>query len=585
MSTRSGPRHPKRRPPPRGRAAPAARHHAGRWADLALAVACAALALWMQRRVLGAYFSPDDLIHFERVRGLLVDPPTLWRFLSNQAYMRAALAWWGADPVPSHAVNWLLHAANAVLLYAGTRVLGGGRAAAAVVAGTFAASRLFLPALYQTIGFGEAASLTGTLAALGLALRGKGAWRWASLPVFAVALLNKETVAFAPLALWIASPGPSGERRRGLLPLVALGAVYFVGLALAHGGAAGARGGAYEAGFGMNLVHNLMTYLVWSVDLRQPIPDARAAIDPSAWRLGAAVLVAWIALAAAAWRRTRLPAIGLGWFALALAPVLPLVSHSYTYYLYVPWAGLALALGGAVDAFARGRAWAWAVAAALIAAHATASERLTETRMRLEVAGFKLPLDPFLRKSEVARATVTSFGETIGAERDSVVVYSAAEAVRAFGASSGVEVKAVADSAPAYDLVRNVLDDGRALRAFYPNVDTVVFAGRWTPELAGYRLFVVNQVGRLSHQGRGAQAALRVGDLLILNRYPQAARDLLAEAVRTYPDDARLRYTYGYVLDLLGESVAARAELQELVRRAPNDSLATRARAVLRSRP
>src|SRR5437867_1142998 len=66
-------------------------------------LACVVLALWVHRRALGAYFSPDDLISFERVRGLLPPHPLpFWRFLSGPVYFAAGLRVFGVDPFSFH---------------------------------------------------------------------------------------------------------------------------------------------------------------------------------------------------------------------------------------------------------------------------------------------------------------------------------------------------------------------------------------------------------------------------------------------------------------------------------------------------
>jgi hypothetical protein len=547
-----------------------------------LALACAALALWVQRRALGAYFSPDDLVHFERIRGLLPNPVTPWRLLSNQAYMSAALARFGADPVPYHLVNWLLHGLNVVLVYAATRALGAGRAAAVAAAGLFGASRLFMAALFQAVGFGELMALTATLAALGLAARRGAAAGWAASAAFAVALLSKETVAFAPAAVLLCGAGAEARppRRGPVLLLLALGAGYFAYLTASNASRIGAGGDAYQASLGPELFHNLMTYAAWAVDLRNPIPDVRTAIDPGAWRVGLWVILGWAAVAALTFRRTRLPALGLAWFLFTLMPVLPLAHHTFAYYLYVPFAGLALAVGGTLATLAPRRRWRGALVALVVGAHAWNADRLLDQRLRLQVPGVGLPLDPFVRKCEVARRTVTSFATATSGRRLSAVLYSPAVARRYFGASSGREMGAGVDSA-AYDIVREVLDQGRALRALQPGLDTLAFVSRWTAELDDFDLFIVGAGGQLVSMGRGAPALQRVGGLLIRKGYAAAARDFLAEAVRAHPDDPPLRYMLGYVLDALGERAAARAELEELVRRSPGDSLATRALSIV----
>ena len=83
--------------------------------DAWLALACALLALWTQRRAMSIYFHPDDLISMEWTRGILPSPDFgLWRLLSGKAYFAAALSVFGTDPFPYHLLNLLVHMANVV---------------------------------------------------------------------------------------------------------------------------------------------------------------------------------------------------------------------------------------------------------------------------------------------------------------------------------------------------------------------------------------------------------------------------------------------------------------------------------------
>ena len=43
---------------------------------------------------------------------------------------------------------------------------------------------------------------------------------------------------------------------------------------------------------GIHLFHNLMTYLWWSVELKNPLPDLVSSFSTTAWRVGVWVLVA-----------------------------------------------------------------------------------------------------------------------------------------------------------------------------------------------------------------------------------------------------------------------------------------------------
>jgi tetratricopeptide (TPR) repeat protein len=577
-----------RTPRPKARAArPAARFADARALDVALALVCGALALWAQRRTLDAYFSIDDLVHFERLRGLVPGTSSIWRWISNEAYMRGALGWFGANARPYHVVNWLLHGANAALLYAFVRALGGGAPGAVLAAGLFSTSRLYLPALFQAVGMGELLALTGTLGAMLLALRDGVRARVLALASFVVALLAKESVAFLPAVLLISTGRDESLRSRLARagPLLVLGLGYFAFLYVMNSKLGGARGEAYAMGFGTNLFHNLMTYCAWVADLRSPMPDARNGIDELAWKVGLWVALGLLLIALATIRRTRLPLVGAAWFVLALGPILPLLHHSFAYYLYAPLAGLGLLLGGALDATVRNRVAAWALVMLAIVAHAWRSDQLTEIRLLLRVRGSDLALDSFLRKSEVAHHAAAGVERAItGREHVKIFVYRPPIRQHMYSATTGQEIsmdQAAAAPIRKYDLVTEVLDQGRALRAIYPAIDTLVFADRWEPALKDYELFLIGEGYGLYSMGTGAEAVNKVAGLLVTNEYPEIARQLYADAIVAMPDDASLRVRYAELLEQSGDRAAATAQLEEALRRSPSDPAAMQARAML----
>ena len=118
---------------------------------------CMGLAFFIYRRVLGAYFSPDDFILLERARGLAPVPATIWRALSGTAYWWVAARVFGGNPLPYHVVMLTLHAANVALLFVLIRRMGGSVAVATLASGAFATSRLFFSAIYPASSVGELA--------------------------------------------------------------------------------------------------------------------------------------------------------------------------------------------------------------------------------------------------------------------------------------------------------------------------------------------------------------------------------------------------------------------------------------------
>ncbi len=610
-SRSAAPAHPASVFPARGRA----------WQSWIVGSACALLALWTYRHALGAFFTTDDFQVMEQARGLLPRSTSLWRLLSGRVYFGAATALFGSRPFPYHLVNWLLHGLNAALLFAWVRSRGARIPSAALAAALFGASRLYLGAVYPATGVGELLALSFTLGALLLTRRDGPAFAGGAAALFAAALLCKENVLLLPLLLLLPGPGAGDlrARLRRAAPLLGLGALLLAYLALSHVRSRSLGGDAYAMEFGANLFHNLMTYLTWSFNLKDAVPDGPG-LSVTAWHAG---LFMAAAVAAGAWlsrRRSGLGPMGALWWLLALLPVLPLTHHSYLYYLYAPMAGLAMWgagwlewLGdvlerrppGAAPAPSRqrtgtreaGRPAASASRAAppavplagvalgllallLAAAHAMVSARLLHERVSEQLEGIPLPRDPYLRKSELARNASADMAAYVAAGGRRAVFLTPAGSDRIFDASTGRLTGGVRGK-KTYNLFEASLDHGRALRAFHPELDTVAFVDRWTPQYRDFDILIYSAEGHALSFGRGLAGHKGLVQALIQYRYHEAARQHLETVVPMFPDDPQLRWWYSYVLGKLGDIPGSRVQLEELVRRAPEDTLASRARALL----
>lgn len=518
-----------------------------RWLEGFAVLACVGLALWIQRHALEGFFGPDDFVVLERARGLLPRPHSLWRILF-EGYVAGAFRAFGTVPRPYLVAAWLLHGANVVLLYAWARRAGGGALAATVAAGLFGVSRLHFTTLGQVATGGE-------LLSAGLLLAALLAWGWRgwtgtafSAVLFLAALLAKENVALVPLILLL--PGPAGDPWRSRLgrsaPLLALGVLWWLYLISSGVRTSVLGGAAYATGTGVNLFHNLMTYAEWTVDLDRPVPDLFGTYSGVAWVTGG-----WLyaGLGAAAWlarRRHPLPALGAAWWLLGLLPVIPLLYHSYLHYLYLPSAGLALALGGTLEwavlgLSTRGRGgagrtsrgarvhaapgpgWGWLPAVALVLGYALVSSGLIAVRLRERLPTLDLPIDPFLRKTELARRTAEG---TAGAVR------------------AGIRrVAFLVPEGPAgayHDLIRATLDQGRGLRFLQPGLDSVAYVTRWSPAHGEFELFAQDPDGRTRRLGRGPEALLEWSALLARDGSADQACAALDSALVAWPADTRL---------------------------------------------
>jgi hypothetical protein len=379
---------------------------------------CLVPALWVHWRSLASFFtSPDDLVYLEQASGLVPTPFKLFRYLSEVLYFRVMFGIVGLQPFPFHAVTMVLHLANIALVFSFARAQGIGGRTAALGATLFGVFPLFSTVLSSAVGINDELALALALGAL-LALRLKGlAGVLAPAVLFALGMLSKESVIFFPLLAFIpAARGPGRSKFMGAGALVGISLVS-VALLMVVRPIRLVPEAIYAVRFGPNLFHNLMTYMSWSVNVANPLPDLVSSYDPRAWRVGI-----WVAGGAlASWRAfgSVEPAIRIGstWYVLGLLPVLPLEHLTYRHYLYPAIPGLALVVAGSAV-----HSMAWLVRRAMgesaggrealriatvlatvgVLAYAVAAERLVRKRLSARVAGTELALDPVYRRQEFA---------------------------------------------------------------------------------------------------------------------------------------------------------------------------------------
>jgi hypothetical protein len=509
--------------------------------------------------------------------------------------------------VPYHLILWLLHGANVALLFLFARRWGAGPLAATAAAVLFGTTRLHAATLESPARIGEPLALALVLGALLLGERG-ALGRAAGAVGVALAMLAKESVALIPAVLLLPRPGapPFAARLARAAPFLAATALVTVVLIASGAGSTHLGGEAYARGFGANLFFNLMTYARWAGDLLDPLPGQVSAIAERAWPFGLGVMLALAALAFVTRRQTMLVPLGAVWWLLALIPVLPLLHHTYLYYLYIPLAGLAIALGGLVEWAMRSAIVQSAPAAArvrgglrpagapssvataltivvlvLLVVHASNADRLLARRLAIDMPGTGIPLDPDLRKSQMAREASASVAQHL-AGRHARVAFLMPESLREIlSTATGQALPDTLSSSASYPMLEGALDGGAGLRALLPNVDSVAFLRGWKSGCADFELFAQNPDGKVFPLGRGPDGFATAGDAIAKGGNPGLARDLLAEALAEFPDHARLRFHYAHSLLLTGDSLGMRRQLEELVRRTPSDPLAAPVRAEL----
>lgn len=321
------------------------------------AAAVALAAMWLYRRSLGfAYFNDDPTGHFAWMEGRSL----LQFFTSSAEYgyyrpvvfavLRLTETLFGNDvfphnPVADHALLWLLHGANAVLVWLLARRLSGRAGLAWVAALVFAA----VPFSYEAVAY--VASLTHpllvfwllatlllydlsqsahvTTVAVEQGMERRRCYRPAAVATLILGLLTHENglVIFPALVGldWVARPRSTvSERARALWPFV-VPPLLFVALWLSipKNSQQGLNSPTDIAG---NIIPFLQT-LVYPL-----LPALRLdAGDVVGLTLAATAVVAVMGLFA--WRAgaTRLWVYALGWFGLSALPALLFLGPAYVY--------------------------------------------------------------------------------------------------------------------------------------------------------------------------------------------------------------------------------------------------------------
>lgn len=463
--------------------------------------------LLVSHRALAYFFSQDDFLGLARAAGLAPRLTGVWRYLSHQAFFDLMRPLAGLDPVPYHAVSLATHAACVALLAAFLgRVVS--RPAALVGAVFFAVHPSLFGAVYWISTIGDSLALLCALGALLLALRGDRR-RWASLPLFGLSLLAKESTLLLPavVALVARSRGgrdaPARTATRGVvLGLAAIAIVHLV--AFAAGDAFGVRGGLpgeapYAIGLGTHIGANALSYLGWTANFLLPtVRGFTDAVDAPVFPWAMGLLVLWFAGLTSRGLRAHGWAAGGAAFVLFLLPVLPLRHHTYHYYLYSPLAGAAWCAAAAAEqalSRIRGRRAAWAIAgtcAALLALNGWLLVR------KIESAPFVLPelrADPVVDRARIARNVHESLAALPQPPGDTLLFWSP------IASSLGPHGEPLAAPAPRETYwernVRGALLDGLAVRVMFPRVAAVRFVREYRHAPASSRYAVYRPDGRV----------------------------------------------------------------------------------------
>jgi hypothetical protein len=230
-------------------------------------------------------------------------------------------------------------------------------------------------------------------------------------------------------------------------------------------------------------------------------------------------------------------------------PVLPLPGRTYVFYLYVPLAGVGLVVAALWDAAAAWRARrakrshgsgraVWVTAGVVLVLYAVWNDVLLSVRQDLRMAATDWPLDPVLRKSEIARRGISDVATALAGRHARVAILIPAAISHDVNLGSG-EVSA--DTPVKRYALEATLDEGRSLRALVPNADSVEFVHDYEGGRAGWQYFLSRSDSHLVPLGELPAAHARYVQAMLASGFAAAALDYADKALAGHPDDAVLR--------------------------------------------
>lgn len=447
--------------------------------------------LLVYHRVFRYFFSQDDFTSLWIARE---GPATFWRILSSFVYFGAGRFLFGLHPAAFHAASLAAHLACGMLVFLVARALSAGRTAALFSACVFATHPALYAAVYSISSAGEILSCAFVLAAALFMLRAARPERPQGLlltaVLFAASLLSKETALLFPILVFFIYWQRGFGLRRAVLPFAVMAAVAAAyGYLFYRANIFGVRGASsagqpYVLTFGPLLLTSLQTYFKWALDVVQPLKgESMNVLDQKAsvWLLGGAALFGLLLLGRADRKKT---AYCILWFMLSLLPVIPLTSHPYHYYLYLPLAGLCPAVGLLLSR-RLGRARLDApVSAALLVLFVFNSSIAVSRIERATVVNSARRKDPVFDRAIVAGNLINDLRRVEMPAGTRLVLVSPLTAI-----SEGrlTEHPYLVMGGPYWDTnLRAAVADGTGIRLFFPQVDSVAFARDTSSGYAGF---------------------------------------------------------------------------------------------------
>ncbi len=435
-----------------------------RWASPLQALFFMMAALVLYRPVFDVFFCMDDIFFLRQANHLAPWPETIWRLLSTRGFFTASWKLFGPDPHYYHLIILLLHGLCGWLVVQVGRRLGLSPATA-MVAGLFQlGSPVAFTSLHWISGGQEVIFAFFSLLTVWIFLAG-GKWPLVSLGLFVLTLLSKEAGVFLLPALCLVMPMPRKRK------IVIAGVALLIGAAILMA-IESARiidpSNPYETGFGLNVLNNLLKHLAWLVRFWDFHPDKAVTNPPLIWPFG--LIIPFVLMGLAWWRTSWRQAIFQAsvLFLVLLAPVLPLLRHSYHYYMLVPLIPLWLLAAAGLDHLPRKLRHLMWVAPLLLIVLTTWQGHQRRSSMMNE----HLHADRVIRYAHLVESAVENLSAAKGPLKDHTLIIPGVRAEQSLSLSPGQQVQKN-QTRVHFLMLERALRSVDNLRLFFPDIKSI----------------------------------------------------------------------------------------------------------------
>ena len=307
---------------------------------------------YMWKPTLGISFYQDDygFLFLSQNLQLGLIPGTMpwihdWRPLGLVVPFYLMRRFFGLDPFAFHLTNMLIHLLNAALVYRLAFVMIETRKFALLATIFYSLHLAHTRSMQWAVGIDNFLSVTWYLLAFSLYLQfrehGRRWHYWSSLAAFAIALLTKEwSISLVPVILWyelVCAPDRLRSRRPAQWKPIAIPIAGYCLLLLAY---LTVRLSLFTLPGEGQYAFKLSSSLAMS-NFARYLGFASFEFSPTPVLAGVFVALFFFVLLLSFTLRWREVAFGLGWFAIALSPVL-FISRLEPYFLAIPLVGFTI---------------------------------------------------------------------------------------------------------------------------------------------------------------------------------------------------------------------------------------------------